>query len=262
MRYLFLPILLCLPALFAIAQDDIPQGPSPLVVVNSDETTNATAKIELGARDVPEEYSPPSLRLNNDVIAVEKPANTASSTNAVAVGASTSFLMDMGVQYEDEGEYAEAEQAYVRALEKSPDHPDTLFRLSTLYIQMKRYAEAVKILTGLGDRFPENAMVHNNLAWIYATGNEMKNGPQALRHAREALLITPYAPSIWNTLAEAYYVNGKYEEALRSSAHAFDLLKSQEGTKEAELLSFQAQYQKLLRASEAYKQMLNLGDEK
>ena len=45
-----------------------------------------------------------------------------------------SFLMDAGVQYADEGEYAEAEHAYLRAREKDPDNPEIRSRLSTLYI--------------------------------------------------------------------------------------------------------------------------------
>ena len=58
---------------------------------------------------------------------------TFGATNGAKFG-QTSFLMDAGVQYADEGEYPEAEQAYLRALANDPGNPDVRFRLSTLYI--------------------------------------------------------------------------------------------------------------------------------
>jgi len=125
--------------------------------------------------------------------------------------------MDAGIQYADEGEYKEAEQAYLRALKADPASPDIRFRLGTLYIMMKRHQEAADMLNALAIEFPGSPMVENNLAWIYATGGEMKNGKLALRHAREALLTAPTQASLWNTLAEAYYVFGQYDQALRAS---------------------------------------------
>ncbi len=171
-----------------------------------------------------------------------------------------SFLMNTGVQYTDAGEYKEAEQVYLRALESAPGDADIIFRLSTLYIQMKRYADAVMLLRKLEEAFPDSPMIQNNLAWVYATGGEMKNGPLAVRYARETLLSAPYTASLWNTLAEAYYISGQYEKALRSSDMAIDLLRSQEGATKEDIAAFEAQRGKIQRAGEAYKRMLKLDD--
>jgi Flp pilus assembly protein TadD len=160
--------------------------------------------------------------------------------------------MDAGVQYADEGEYAEAEQAYLQAREKDPDNPDIRFRLSTLYIQMGRYKEAAGLLEALVAEFPENSMLRNNLAWVYATGDEMKNGKLALRHAREALLTSPYDPAMWNTLAEAYYMSGQYDKALQASDQALDLLTLQNVSEKAQT-PFKDQNAKIKRAAESYK---------
>jgi tetratricopeptide (TPR) repeat protein len=228
MRYLlFIPTLL-LPAAFAVAQD-LPQEPSKMPV-STEQTTNAAAQAE-----------------------------TAATTNQVNTSR-VSFLMDAGVQYADEGEYAEAEQAYLRALEADPDNSDIRFRLSTLYIQMKQYAKAVDLLEVLAKEFPESPALHNNLSWVYATGGEMKNGRLALRHAREALLTAPTQASLWNTLAEAYYVSGQYDKALSASEFAIDLLKMQ-GADEKEVADFEGQRAKIQRAGKGYKVLLGLDDE-
>ncbi len=184
----------------------------------------------------------------------------AAGTNAVNAS-KVSFLMNTGVQYADEGEYADAEKAYLRALENAPGNADIRFRLGTLYIQMKRYADAVGVLEKLSAEFPNNTMILNNLAWIYATGGSMKNGKMALRHAREALLSTPYAPAVWNTLAEAYYVSGQYDQALRSSDQALDLL-SQQKPSDDEIVAFKEQHTKIQRAVDASQMMLDFDGKK
>lgn len=172
------------------------------------------------------------------------------------------MLMDAGAQYADAGEYAEAERAYLRALESDPENGDIQFRLGTLYIQMGQYEKAVPVLETLLKTYPESPEVNNNLAWVYATGGKMKNGVLALRHAREALLSVPMQPSAWNTLAEAHYMLGQYDEALRASEFAIDLLRLQNGATEDDLNAFQMQYQKILRARDSYKTLLKLNEDK
>lgn len=188
-----------------------------------------------------------------------KPESAAEETNAVQ-NIKAKFLMDAGIQYADEGEYEDAEQAYLRALENNPGDPNTRFRLSTLYIMMERYREAVALLTALIEEFPDNPQTYNNLAWVYATGGEMKNGKMALRHARDAILIEPNSPSLWNTLAEAYYVFGQYDKALRASDMAIDLLKQQNASEE-QIREFESQRDKINRADEALKRLFGTDDE-
>ena len=185
----------------------------------------------------------------------------ASGATNTAKSGRTSLLMGAGMQYTDEGDYAEAERAYLRALTNDPGNPDIRFNLSSLYAMTKRYKEAVDILNALAAEFPDNLMVQNNLAWIYATGGEIKNGKLALRHAREAILSGPTQPLLWSTLAEAYYVLGQYDEALRALQCAMDLLKAQ-GDPQKKLSDFDGQRTKILRAQQAYKRLLGTDDEK
>lgn len=183
----------------------------------------------------------------------------ASSTNAM-VNAKLSFLLDTGIQYTEEGDYKDAERAYLRALKTDPDNDVIQFRLSTLYLMMDRYVEGVEILVKLVEKYPDNSRIRNNLAWAYATGTGVKNKKLALRHAREAILLVPTSFSMWNTLAEAYYMGGEYERALRASEHAIDLLiqldPDQTGREE-----FERQRMKIQRAEKALKRFEGLDED-
>jgi len=242
------------PAKFVLEQN-LPQGPTPLVLDRSGDATNTVKKITL-EQGLPQESAPIQLNTPEAAIQVPEQGKEAAPTSP-AKSADISFLVDAGVQYADEGEYAEAERAYIRALEGAPGNPDIRFRLGTLYIQMARYKDAVRMLEALVKEFPDSPMVQNNLAWVYATGGEVKNGKLALRYAREALLTVPFASSAWNTLAEAYYVSGEYDKALRASEYSIELLRLEEGTDEA-LKGFEAQRAKIMRADESYKALMKL----
>ncbi len=198
------------------------------------------------------------LKKERDTPPVES-KEEASSTNTAA-NAKTSFLLDTGIQYAEEGDYKDAERAYLRALEEDPNNESIQFRLSTLYIQTERFAEGVDLLEALVAEHPENSRVRNNLAWAYATGKGVRNNKKALRHAREAILSSPTSPSMWNTLAEAYYMAGDYERALRSSEHAIDLL-TQRNPEADELPSFEAQRTKIQRAAKALRMLDGLDED-
>lgn len=174
--------------------------------------------------------------------------------------AKANFLLSTGLEYADEGEYEEAEHAYLRALAEAPDDSSIRFRLSTLYINMDRYPEAVALLETLIKEHPESAIMHNNLSWCYATGTGVKNKEKALLHAREAILSSPMTASVWNTLAEAYYVAGDYEKALRSAEHALSLLMETNPSEET-AKSYLAQRERIILSQKALKMFEGLDDE-
>jgi tetratricopeptide (TPR) repeat protein len=66
------------------------------------------------------------------------------------------------------------------------------------------------------EKAPQDASTLNNLAWLYATSQPPCFKPKAaLELALRAAAIDP-DPTILDTLAEAYYVNGQEEEALNT----------------------------------------------
>ncbi len=164
------------------------------------------------------------------------------------------FLWNVGNRYLRKGEYSTAEKIYFYALKKDPANFETLLNLGTIYIFMERHREAVVLFNKILEEVPENASVHNNLAWIYSSNNELRNGNRAVYHAREALLSSPDQPAIWNTLAEAYYVSGDYGRSMRASVEAIMRLKLTDAAEE-ETIVFQKQQDKIRRSAEALKLM-------
>jgi tetratricopeptide (TPR) repeat protein len=224
----------------------IEETPQPVINTNKPASSFSLLKAE-----TPKDAQALQIELDEDSSSgtgTNETGSAAASSEQVLVD-KLSFLAGTAMEYSEEGEYEEAERAYLRALKEAPDSAELRFRLSTVYILMNRHAEAVSMLKELLATNPGDAQVHNNLAWCYATGVGVKNKKLALRHAREALLSTPGSPSVWNTLAEAYYVGGDYSNALRSSVRSIELLirhKQQDS-----LEDFRAQYIKIQRAIEA-----------
>jgi Zn-dependent protease with chaperone function len=100
------------------------------------------------------------------------------------------------------------------AVEKNPDNPQLLAMLGGLLLEQKHYGEAESHMLRALVLAPGDPTLLNNLAWMYATAPPpFANSEAALQLAEEAVQLKP-EPFIWDTLAEAYYVNGLYEEAL------------------------------------------------
>jgi tetratricopeptide (TPR) repeat protein len=73
---------------------------------------------------------------------------------------------------------------------------------------------------------PKDPSVHNNLAWLYATApaGKLRDGIKALEHAvRAAELSNEKNAEILDTLARAYFVNGKKAEAIEAEQKALRL---------------------------------------
>ncbi len=105
-------------------------------------------------------------------------------------------------------------------LQLDEKRPELYMAYSGILIQRQRYHEARLILEKGLRLAPNHPGLQNNLAWLYATA------PPPLRHPQRALELALQAaaqhpdPSVLDTLAEAYYVNGRYEEALAAIRQA------------------------------------------
>ena len=64
----------------------------------------------------------------------------------------------------------------------------------------------------------------NNLAWIFLTApnEQLRNKDKALELAKRAVTLEK-APAFLDTLAEAYYVNGLIQEAVKTIEEAITL---------------------------------------
>jgi len=88
------------------------------------------------------------------------------------------------------------------------------------------YKEALSDYKRALELNPKDANVHNNLAWLYATANDEKfqDKGKALEHAKKAAeLSNERNAEILDTLARAYYINGKFKEAVETEKKALNL---------------------------------------
>jgi Zn-dependent protease with chaperone function/Tfp pilus assembly protein PilF len=160
----------------------------------------------------------------------------------------------------EQGRYAEARDLLRKQLERSPDDPEILNILAGLYatapppyadppaaldLALKaarllpephvtatlaqayyangRYAEALETMRKQLERSPDDPQILNNLAWMYATSPAPYAVPRAaLDLAQKAARLLP-EPYVLDTLAEAYYANGLYAEALTTIQQALDM---------------------------------------
>ena len=109
-------------------------------------------------------------------------------------------------------------------IEREINHGQVDQRLYAAYgsilLERGQFAKAESVLRKSLEKTPEDANTLNNLAWLYATSPPPYFKPQvALELALRAAALEP-DPTILDTLAEAYYVNGEPGEALKTIQQA------------------------------------------
>jgi Zn-dependent protease with chaperone function len=114
-----------------------------------------------------------------------------------------------------------------REIEKSPNEPDLHGMLGDLYYSDQKLDKAVGAYERTLGIDSENPRVLNNLAWLYATTQDdaYRNPERALSLAKKAARLEP-APHVLDTLAESYFANGAYEEAIEAERRAVAIAKT------------------------------------
>ncbi len=133
------------------------------------------------------------------------------------------------------------EKVVLRELESSPNNPNLYSMLGDIYYSRKNYA-------GVRDAYekslaiePDNAQVLNNLAWFYATCEQVsfQDPVRALALAKLAIRLDS-SPHVWDTLAESYFANSLYREALEAGRHALALARGNRGYYTDQVKKFKA----------------------
>jgi putative PEP-CTERM system TPR-repeat lipoprotein len=89
-------------------------------------------------------------------------------------------------------------------LQKYPETPSVRIVLGGILIGLKRSDEAIAVHEKLVAEVPENALVLNNLAWLY----QEKKDARALPMAEKAAKLAPNSPDVSDTLAWILVQNG------------------------------------------------------
>jgi Zn-dependent protease with chaperone function len=119
------------------------------------------------------------------------------------------------------------EKVIARELQKSPDNPNLYRLLGDLYYNRKDYEGVKYAYEKAIELRMHDPHVLNNLAWLYATCEvqSLRNPVRALNLAKLAAQIEP-SSYIFDTLAESYFVNGMYSEAVEAAEQALKLAKT------------------------------------
>ena len=115
------------------------------------------------------------------------------------------------------------ESILIRETEKSPHNPDLFRILGDIYYANSDFANAAHSYEKAAALDPRNSTVLNNLAWLYATCEDERyqNPEKALELAQRAAALDQ-SPHILDTLAESWYRNGRYPEAMEAGRRALE----------------------------------------
>jgi rhomboid protease GluP len=132
----------------------------------------------------------------------------------------------LGMAYRLKGDLAKAQQAFEAALGKNPQTGEAQILLADLYAEQKLFADAIAHYQEALRLEPNLAVAHNNLAWLYATSDDLKyrDPKAALDHAQHAVDLTHWkVAGFIDTLAEAHFANRNYQEAVNIQNKALAL---------------------------------------
>ena len=133
------------------------------------------------------------------------------------------------------------DRVLLKEIEKSPGNPNLYLLLGDLYYENNDYQGVRESYEKAIELNPESTHGLNNLAWLYATCEDehIKNPVRALELAKRAAEIES-SPHILDTLAESYYVNGRYEDAIETEKRALSLAKKDRSLYKKQLEKFKA----------------------
>ncbi len=151
---------------------------------------------------------------------------------------SLGYVLNFG-PVKDRLDYRLAETIIKERLIQEPKNLVLLQNLAMVYHNTKRHAKAVETYERILQLDPNQPVALNNLAWILVTSPDkgLRDNSRGLELAKRAASLER-APYILDTLAEAYFVNGYEEEAVKTIREALALVKKNRGYYEKQLDKF------------------------
>jgi len=133
------------------------------------------------------------------------------------------------------------EKVILSQIEDDPDNPDLYSLLGNIYFNAKNWSGTQDAWENSLALKPDNALILNNLAWHYATCEDesYQDHYRALALAKLAIRLER-SPHIWDTLAESYYVNGMYRDAVEAGNRALERAGKNRSYYEDQIKKFEA----------------------
>jgi uncharacterized Ntn-hydrolase superfamily protein len=88
----------------------------------------------------------------------------------------------------------------------------------------------LQMALAISDKHPDDPDLQNDIAWALARAEIMLD--DALRLAKRAVELAPDDGNIWDTLGEAHFRRGEYQDAVTAQARAVELSPDNESFKE------------------------------
>jgi Flp pilus assembly protein TadD len=132
------------------------------------------------------------------------------------------------------GRAGQAAEVLEQGLQAFPDRKDLYQRLAALYMKMADPLREIAVGRKAHARWPKDWKTTAQLAWGLATAPDvrLRNGPEAVELAEEAARATSRRdPDVLNTLAAAYALMARWDEAL-AAAHEAGQLAAAAGNQE------------------------------
>ncbi len=128
----------------------------------------------------------------------------------------------------EEGQWRQGLAALRQNPETPNEAPEMTMLRAAVALETADYSMAFRLYRRLLERFPDDAGLKNNIAWIrlHSTDPSIRDLDRALEEAREAVFARPSDPNIWNTLAEVYLARGDREKARRRAVLARDMARA------------------------------------
>ncbi len=131
-----------------------------------------------------------------------------------------------GIAYFKSGKEKEAEEDFDKVIIMDP-------RMSSAHVyrglcreKLRKYKDALNDYTEALELMPNDAAVHNNIAYLYVSANDesFRDKGKALEHAKKAAELSKEKNAeILDTLARAYFINGMVKEAIDAENKALKL---------------------------------------
>lgn len=112
--------------------------------------------------------------------------------------------------------------------ERSPEDAAFLIQAANTFLQQENVDRAEELYRQVLDLEPSNPLALNNLAWLLTQhfSREPDKVEESVRLAEQAVALRS-AAFIWDTLAEAYSLQGRWAEATAASQSALQLAETQ-----------------------------------
>jgi len=127
---------------------------------------------------------------------------------------------DLGVVYEQRGEFELADREYRRAAELDEGWSRPLLNLGNVAARQADWRTAISYYRQALSRHADDAEAMNNLAWALAQDGR---AAEALPWAEQAVAFAEHDPHCWDTLAEVYLALKRPADARAAAALGLSL---------------------------------------